>query len=113
MLEVTNLMDDEAKIFTYRNEDTGLLETRSIETGELIAVQQSMETSLLQLKANKATLVQVAGKKVYLEAGLDPEVILRKKKTKKWVYSQMVGDAIAQMICEGWKVMDICKLDGF
>jgi hypothetical protein len=98
--------------FTCRNPQTGLIEVRHALTGDVLGVQSSFDTNILYAKEKKAQLVQVNGREILLEPGVTADMV-GKEKVRQWVYSEIIGDTICQMIIEGWPLSKICKEPGF
>jgi hypothetical protein len=73
-----------------------------------------MDENILYAKERKAHLIVVEGREILVEAGLALNDIpnLRGRKTQ-WVYSTLVGEAIAQKILEGLSLNKVCKTEGF
>ncbi len=112
-------MSDENKkedtpTFTYLDPKTNLLEVRNAITGDLLAVQRSIDENILYAKERKAHLIVVEGREVLVEAGLALNDIPQMRGRKRqWVYSTIVGESIAQKILEGCSLNKVCKTEGF
>lgn len=89
--------------FTYLNKKTGLLEIRNLITGDLLAIQESLDKNILYAKEKKTQVVKINGKEVYLEAGLSADKIKSKlhMPNARWAYSEILGEVICQEIIEG------------
>jgi hypothetical protein len=98
--------------FTCRNNQTGLLEVRHALTGDLLGVQKSMDTNILYAKEKMATMVKVNGRELLLEPGVTADMV-DQRRLRQWVYSEVIGETICQMIIEGWAIHKICKEPGF
>lgn len=104
--------------FTSLNPDTGLLETRNSITGDILAVQSSMDENILYAKAERSHLVKVEGQDILVEAGVDLNKLPRSNfktggRKTQWIYSTLIGEAICQLITTGFSMNSISKKEGF
>jgi hypothetical protein len=102
--------------FTWLNPKTKKLETRDARTGELLAVQKSLDENILYAKERKAQVVKVDGKDILVEAGVSldeiPITYGAGKKTQ-WAYSVIIAEAICQKLIEGKPITKICEEEGY
>ena len=104
--------------FTSLNPETGVLEVRHAVTGDLLAMQSSMEENILCAKERKAHLVMVNGHEVLVEAGVAlnsiPKYAQKNGGIKtQWIYSTLIGESICQLVVEGYSMSKISKTPGF
>lgn len=102
---------EDTETFISLNPDTKLLETRLIDTGELVAVQNGF-LSPMQAKENKAIYVKINGKRVLVAPGTNPD-LLRNIPRRAWVFSEVVSEGILQRIQNGETLSKICKSQGY
>lgn len=91
--------------YTYRNPQSGLYETMDALTGEVLAVQQSKDDFF---KTKEQSLIQIMmpdGRRVWCEKHISADRIPHK--LRHWVYSETIGDVIAQLIAEGGKISKV------
>lgn len=95
------------KVFAKKNPVTGLIEIISLETFEVVGVQQST-SPLSEQKLQRYTTA--TGKEVWIERGLEED---RLGNLLGYPYSEVLVDLIAEQITEGEALTAICKKPGF
>lgn len=93
------------QFYPYLNPQTGLIEIIDCISGEIVAVQKTKE-DLWQHKEANMVRVEVDGREVWLEKGVSADRIPRRK---HWVYSEVLGELIAQKVMEGTLLTKLCN----
>lgn len=97
--------EEQSNTFARLNAD-GLIEIIDINTGAIVGVQADMMT----LPKSLMVEAEVRGQTIMVQAGLSHDKI---KLSETYLYSETLGDVIAQKMLEGHTLTDIAKMPNF
>lgn len=106
-MKLPAVVDKDRKVYYHKNE-SGVIEVRYEDTGELLALQRN-HISILDNPSAYVRAHTPDGKIVYLEKDLEIE----RFPTIYQKYDGVICDLVCQKIAEGLPITDVCKLPGF
>jgi len=104
-IDLTKLLENDE--FFARTNSQGIVEVVSERTGQIIAMQKTMEDLLRNKSDQLVEYICDDGTKVYIQKGLPSELIPK----HQVIYSTTIADIICQKIAEGATITSICEDD--